>query len=75
MGAGSVRVTHTVLVNRKPTRPGSPTLPLRYLDLHRDRLVILDEVQRMPDLFRGAADRDVSAPAGEFATGMGSPRW
>ena len=26
--------------------------PRRYLDLHRDRLVILDEVQRMPDLFR-----------------------
>jgi hypothetical protein len=24
----------------------------RYLDLYRDRLVILDEVQRMPDLFR-----------------------
>lgn len=23
-----------------------------YLDLHRDRLVVLDEVQRMPDLFR-----------------------
>ena len=23
-----------------------------YLDLHRDRLVILDEVQRMPGLFR-----------------------
>ena len=26
--------------------------PGRYLDLHADRLVILDEIQRMPDLFR-----------------------
>ena len=26
--------------------------PRRYLDLHRDRLVILDEVQRLPDIFR-----------------------
>ena len=26
--------------------------PGRYLDLHTERLVILDEVQRMPDLFR-----------------------
>ena len=26
--------------------------PGRYLDLHAERLVILDEIQRMPDLFR-----------------------
>ena len=26
--------------------------PGRYLDLHAGRLVILDEIQRMPDLFR-----------------------
>ena len=26
--------------------------PVRYLELHADRLVILDEIQRMPDLFR-----------------------
>ena len=26
--------------------------PARYLELHADRLVILDEIQRMPDLFR-----------------------
>ena len=26
--------------------------PVRYLDLHAERLVILDEIQRMPDLFR-----------------------
>ena len=26
--------------------------PGRYLDLHADRLVILDEIQRMPELFR-----------------------
>ena len=26
--------------------------PERYLDLHAERLVILDEIQRMPDLFR-----------------------
>ena len=26
--------------------------PVRYLDLHTDRLVILDEIQRMPGLFR-----------------------
>ena len=26
--------------------------PVRYLDLHTDRLVILDEIQRMPELFR-----------------------
>ena len=26
--------------------------PRRYLDLHAERLVILDEIQRMPDLFR-----------------------
>ena len=26
--------------------------PVRYLELHAERLVILDEIQRMPDLFR-----------------------
>ena len=35
-----------------PRVAGRLSNPGRYLDLHRHRLVILDEIQRMPDLFR-----------------------
>ena len=42
-----------------PAVVGRLSNPRRYLDLHRHRLVILDEIQRMPDLFgvlRGRID-------------------
>ena len=42
-----------------PAVVGRLSNPRRYLDLHRHRLVILDEIQRMPDLFgvlRGRMD-------------------
>lgn len=47
------------------------TDPTGFLDLHRDKLVILDEIQRMPDLFRvlrGVIDqnRQVGRRAGQF---------
>lgn len=47
------------------------TDPTGFLDLHRDKLVILDEIQRMPDLFkvlRGVIDqnRQAGRRAGQF---------
>lgn len=47
------------------------TDPTGFLDLHRDKLVILDEIQRMPDLFRvlrGLIDqnRQAGRRAGQF---------
>ena len=52
------------------------TDPTSFLELHRDKLIILDEIQRMPDLFmvlRGVIDKNRQAGqrTGRFTPGFG----